>query len=289
MASPRDHAAPVWMVLVLVLSGCAHQTNQRPPSPVIAPAPLSSTSATHPLPTTAIGLYALACDPGSADGCNSAGVFVLDGREGVVPDGTRADALFQRACDLGSAAGCGNLGARMRHKDEVHAIGLLTRACDASWWPGCFVLGDIYAQGDREDPPLAAALLGRACKEKHQPSCAALGVLYKDGKGVTRNTSKAWTLFAGACEANVDFGCALWANLMIQDRATQFDLEQARSIFEKGCTDAFPAGCYAFALACANGVFGDPYTVRSMPLMRRACEHGYGDACAVLAKWLNKD
>jgi TPR repeat protein len=277
------------LVTGLVAAGCARESNLPPPPPQVAPVASSSASSVK-LPSTRFELSLLACQKGSSDGCNTAGALLADGSDGLTPDAARSESLFQRACDLGSAAGCGNLGALLRSRDELHAIGLLTRSCDASWWPGCYVLADIYATGDREDLPLAAALLTRACNGKHQPSCASLAILYQAGTGVPRNVTKARTLLEGACDADVDTGCAFLGNLLVSDDAHRAEeTERARAAFEKGCTDAFPMGCYLFALACAKGFLGDAAVAQSVPLMRRACERGYGDACAVLATWTHDE
>jgi TPR repeat protein len=278
------------VALPLVALACAHESNLPPAPPAPAPVSAPSASASGPAHVSSdpIALFQKACDAGSADGCNSLGVAILDKAAARAADKTRAEALLQRACDLGSPAGCVNLGVQVRSQDEVRAIGVLTRACDQSWWEGCFWLGDIYYTGSHEDPPLAAAVLGRACKGGHQRSCAALGILYQSGSGVAKDLKKAMRLFETACDADVAFACAFWANAMASSD-TMRDVERARAVFPKGCTDAFPAGCYIFGVACASRLLGDDYVPKAEPLMRQACEHGYADACALLGRWMAGD
>ncbi|HLK41204.1 MAG TPA: hypothetical protein VKU41_30845 [Polyangiaceae bacterium] len=119
-----------WGVL-LVLAACARESNLPPPPPQVSVLPTPTARAR--LPETVVGLYTRACDGGSAVGCSNLGIVFSEGRDGATRDDARAQAMFQRACDLGSPAGCGNLGALLRSSDEVRAIGLLTRSCDASW------------------------------------------------------------------------------------------------------------------------------------------------------------
>jgi TPR repeat protein len=270
-------------------AACAHESNLPPPAPVVLPAASGAPSAAKATAgADPVALYRKACDSGSSDGCNSLGVVYIEGRDGVKVDLAEADRWLARACDLGSPAGCGNLGFRLRGQDEVRAIGLLTKACDGSWWEGCYWLADIYAGSDHEDPPLAVQILTKACKGGHERSCGSLGILYQLGKGVAVDKKKANTLYEGACEADVTFACAFWASAMVAADAAPKDVERARKIFPKGCTDDFPFGCFVYGAACANGQLGDDYVDRAMDLERRACEHGYGDACTLLARWMEQ-
>ena len=264
---------------------CAPPSNLPPPPPDVRTLRPASDSSTPPkAPSTIIGLYERSCEGGSAVGCNNLGIVYLEGQHGAKPDRARAERLFERGCDLGAAVGCGNLGFLLRETNTVRAIGLLTRACDGAWLDGCYWLGDIYSQGDHEDLPQAFAVLERACKDGHQRSCASLGLLYQAGRGVTSDARKAAALFDGACSAKVDFACTLLGNLLLSDPKAPADAERARVAYEKGCTDSFPSGCYAFGAACASGKLGKDWLDRADALLRRACEHGVAEACAVLAK-----
>jgi hypothetical protein len=211
----------------------------------------------------------------------------LEGRNGADRNGKHALDLFQRACDLAFAGGCGNLGLLLYkdHREDVRAIGLLTRACDGEWWDGCFFLGDIYFSARHEDLALARGVLERPCKAGHQKSCAELGIIYQLGKGVTKDEGKAMALFQPACAAGVAFACTGIGNILVAGGAAR-DISRARDAYEKGCTDDYPGGCYAFGVVSARGALGQDYLSRAGPLLLRACEHGHADACAFRAKQL---
>jgi TPR repeat protein/predicted Zn-dependent peptidase len=277
------------LVGAALLAACARADNTPPPAPSVPPlAALSAPTTAHEAAPTVTGLYTRACDGGSAVGCNSLALVYLEGRSGQKRDPPRAVTLFQRACDLGSPAACGNLGFLTRQgigvsQDLVRAIGLLTRACDASWWEGCYWLADILFEGDYEDRPRALAALEPACKAGHPKSCASMGVLLQAGKGVPKDSKRAADLLDHACAADVAFACTWLGNMLVQGDGVARDAERARNVYAKGCTDDYPTGCYVFGIVCAKGELGDDYLKRADGLLKRACDHGEADACALLA------
>jgi TPR repeat protein len=238
------------------------------------------------VPEDVLALYQRACDGGSGVGCNNLALARLEGRSGARHDGPLAAKLFQRACDLGVAAGCGNLGFLLHEgkavpPDDVRAIGLLTRACDASWWEGCYWLGDIYFAGEHEDQPQAYALFERACKEGHAKSCASQGLMLQGGHSVPKDGKLALTLLERGCEGGVAFGCTVAGYLLLGNDGVAPDLDHGRKYYERGCTDTYPTGCYAFGMKCMSGAFGE--ACDGVAPLRRACGLGHADACAALA------
>jgi TPR repeat protein len=141
--------------------------------------------------------------------------------------------------------------------DERRAIGLLTRACDASWSLACYWLGDIYFSGEFEDPPQAFLVWERACKANDQRSCASEGVMLQLGKGVGKDLRRALALLTEACKAGVFHACTASANMMAEGDGVPRDVGRARAAYEKGCSDEYPAGCYVLGLMCASGKLGD--------------------------------
>jgi TPR repeat protein len=288
--------SPLVSALAVVAAGCAHPSNAPPAPPVVAP--LAAPSASAPSgksPADAVGLYTRACDGGSAMGCNNLGLVYLEGRSGQARDVAKAVRLLQRACDLNPGSmGCTNLGFLLHQgetvpKDEVRALGLLARACDAQSWQGCYWLGEIYAGSERNDPALALQVWERACKAGDQRSCTGQALFLVEGKGgVTKDTKRAVPLLETACKKEVAAACTLLGNLTIEGDGVTRDVERARSVYAKGCTDDNPQGCYIYGLVCASGRLGEEYVERAESLLRHACDLRYADACATLASRLEK-
>lgn len=273
----------------VALPGCAAESNLPPPPPHVAPLPVNDGGVGEKLPSSASGLYARACDGGSAAGCNNLGLRLLEGRDGEKADPKGAEALFQRACDLGDATACGNLGFLLRTRDPARAIGVLTRACDRSVWFACYWLSDIYSEGDYEDLPLAFSVAVRGCKAGNELSCGNEAIFYWLGHGTAKDEDKASRLFDKACKAGVAFACTGLANLLLASSSSAQSVERIRAAYEAGCVDSFPAGCYMFGLACGSGKLGSDYVPRAEPLLRRACQKGHADACTALAKHIEEE
>jgi uncharacterized protein len=275
--------------LVALVAACAtaRRADAPPPPLPVQPIALASASAA---PQSVVGLYKRACEGGSGLGCNNLGLVYLEGRSGARRDAARSLTFFQRACDLGTAGGCGNLGYLLHEgtevpRDDVRAIGLLTRACDASWWDACYWLADIYFGGEHEDLPNAYAVVERACKTgNHERSCATQGIMLQLGSGVVKDPRHAKSLLGRACEAGVAFACTSLGTLLMEGSPS--DIERARERYARGCTDDHPGGCYVYGMQCASGVFGDHCATDA--LLRHACEKRHADACAALADWMEK-
>lgn len=91
-------------------------------------------------------------------------------------------------------------------------------------------------------------------------------------------------LFEPACKGGLDMACAFFGMMLAKGEGVAKDETRARDVFEQGCTDSFPGGCYLFGTACRAGLLGDEYTPRADALLTRACQHGVGEACNLLAK-----
>jgi TPR repeat protein len=260
-------------------------------APLAAP---SASAASGKSPADSVGLYTRACDEGSAMGCNNLGLVYLEGRLGQARDVAKAVRLLQRACDLNPRSlGCVSLGFLLHQgesvpKDELRALGLLTRACDAESWLGCYWLGEVYAGSERDDPARALEVWERACKAGEQRSCTGQAVLLTEGRGVAKDTKRAVPLLEAACKKEVALACTLLGNLSIEGDGVARDVERARSVYAKGCTDDNPQGCYIYGLLCASGKLGEDYVERAESLLRHACDLRYADACAALASRLEK-
>lgn len=282
-----DPPAAIALLALVAVVACAKSSNAPPPAPVLSASVASSWASSSASPTSVIGLYERACDGGSGDGCNNLALVYFEGRAGAKKDAKRARTFFQRSCDLGAAGGCGNLGYLLHAgeggpRDEVRAIGLLTQACDGSFWESCYWLGDIYYGGEHEDRPMALSVLERACKGGHLQSCASQGVLLADGKGgVSKDALQAAKLLQRACEGKVHFACTGLASLFLHGDGVAADADRARKLYDQGCADDYPGGCYAYGAVCASGALGDQCSADA--LLRRACDLGHANACSALA------
>jgi uncharacterized protein len=241
-----------------------------------------------------VRLYERACDGGSAVGCNNLALEIFEGR--ASGDGftlARGAALLQHACELGSATACGNLGYyllehRTLPRDETRAVGLLTRACEGGYFRACGFLGSLYYEGAREDVPRAVEVLDRGCKGHDALSCATLGSVYHVGKApIAKDDKRALELFESACDAGIAFACTGMGTVLLLKEEPELDRKRAAAAYTGGCVDAFPAGCYALGVACA-GKLGDVCGDRADAALRRACDLGHADGCALLGARLQK-
>jgi TPR repeat protein len=299
---PRDKFAPRVSALVsalaglsVVATGCAQASNAPPAPPVVAPlAAPSASAASGKAPADAVGLYTRACDEGSAMGCNNLGLAYVDGGLGQARDVAKGARLLQRSCDLNPGSmGCTNLGFLLHQgevlpKDELRALGLLTRACDAESWQGCYWLGEVYAGSERNDPARALQVWERGCKGGDQKSCTGQALFLVLGKGVAKDTKRAVPLLETACKKEVAAACTLLGNLTIEGDGVARDVERAGRLYAKGCADDNAQGCYIYALVCASGRLGEDYVERADTLLRHACDLRWADACAMLASRLEK-
>jgi TPR repeat protein len=64
------------------------------------------------------------------------------------------------------------------------------------------------------------------------------------------------------------------------------DIDRGRALLDKACRDDQPQACLVYAIVCSGGSLGPESAARAPALLRRACDHGSADACALLAKVL---
>lgn len=104
-------------------------------------------SASDPLQVAELRLYLTRCSDGIAEACNSAGVWIGDGK-GAPFDFERSATLYQKACELGSGVGCRNYGRRLLigkgvAVDATSARRYFVRACDLGYERGCRELAQL--------------------------------------------------------------------------------------------------------------------------------------------------
>ncbi|MEZ4442661.1 MAG: tetratricopeptide repeat protein [Polyangiaceae bacterium] len=147
------------------------------------------------------------CDLGDGDSCIMAADIQLHGKGGVSRDAAAAASLLQRSCSAKYADACGDLanilfkGEGGTKKAPLAGAKLMVHACslDSGW---CATAGDMSKSVG--DSGLAAKAWQTGCDEEDYESCRKLGQLYAAGEGVSKDATKAKTLFELACAKDED-------------------------------------------------------------------------------------
>ncbi|MFT3711181.1 MAG: tetratricopeptide repeat protein [Archangium sp.] len=145
-------------------------------------------------PAAAVDPLDDACNGGRTRACESLGLLLYTGGEGVPKNLTEARRVFARGCEEGHVNSCVNEGIMQMEGeggpvDLDEAVENLRTACDAKDEKGCARLGLALAPSD---PAAAKPLLTTACKEhKFQLACDELKKLGKDsGSGAAKKKGK---------------------------------------------------------------------------------------------------
>jgi TPR repeat protein len=73
--------------------------------------------------------------------------------------------------------------------------------------------------------------------------CRFLGGMYESGLGVTKDESKAATLYQRGCDASDGSACISLGLMYSQGRGVKTDPVKARALFDKACTAGLARGC----------------------------------------------
>jgi TPR repeat protein len=236
-------------------------------------------------PAKAAALLEHRCGQGVAAACTDLGERYRAG-EGLAKDETRALGLFEKACAGGDADGCGYWGEALARgrgmpRDPVRAVKALGLACEGDDAWSCSELAYLLEEGDGipADPSRAAVLYTKACDAKRASACGALGRLHRLGRGVPKDVARASQLLQEACAAGDAWSCTEAGITALVPTAPRTHAEAAR-FFEQGCEKGNARGCANLAelLMIGTGLTRDRDRART--LMAKACEGGYGPACA---------
>jgi TPR repeat protein len=133
----------------------------------------------------------------------------------------------------------------------------------------------------------AVTLYDQACTGGALLGCSHLGEAYERGFGVTRDVSRAASLFAQSCETEMA-GCFHLADLHTRGEGVAQDYEKAIELFEQACSGTLdqdegspPIGesCFRVGDLYATGAGVDRDLSRASLFFRRACQRGYAEAC----------
>jgi TPR repeat protein len=238
----------------------------------------------------AAALYELGCQRGLHAGspCTALGLLYMTGN-GVVRHPGHAVALFTRGCELGSSSACGNVGTLYASGeagavDDGKAQTFFKRACKRGEKQSCEAATSKLKPGQNAafdaltDADKAAVRKSiEACRPPTAWRCTRWGERFQNGLGVQASAPAAAAFFQQACLLGEPLACAKMGDVLLTG-FTPPRQEEAVPFFKKGCLEGqvMPA-CYD-----AAALLGDEKP-EAQQLNRRACELGFGLACAVLA------
>ena len=166
-------------------------------------------------PSRTVGLYDRACTLGFAEACAAVGSIYAEGKL-VAPDPTRALGMYDRSCAHRDAQGCFTAGifhneGRGGPRSPEAAAERFDQACGLGHATACFNAG-ILLYRERGARPgeneRAAGYFGRACDGQQPAGCLRLGIATLRGLGTGPDVQIAKDLFARACTAGDEDGCA---------------------------------------------------------------------------------
>jgi serine/threonine-protein kinase len=199
-----------------------------------------------------------------------------------------ADAC-ERACN-GTPSACVTHGELVRRyklgdKPMEDAKASFQKGCDAGEQRGCRAYAALL---ERTEPAKAAELYTTACDKSDAAACTLLGVLYEEGRGVTRDASRALGLYDKACKASDKLGCAYQAFILSeglgvrQDEARGTELaKDAATWLAMECDPNHPKQCIALGSMLAIGMGGaNKDEAKALELMQKGCDAGEPAGCA---------
>ncbi len=271
---------------------------------------LAALDAARPDHTTARKLLSKACMPvytgrgkpkeSHPRACHALGVMVRDGKGGP-RDLPRAAELFEIACRDEVADACVDLGQAVYDPPEAaeveaepaRAVELFFNACNAVD-PGdadpsgltlarsCDALGRAYEEGKgvengKKDAERAKELYVKACDAKHASGCVNAGRLAaRQGR---KGLEEAATLFERGCKLDARYGCFELAELHEEKKLADASPDKAAEFYQKTCNIDPTRGCYEAAQLMEKGLVEERGGAIES-LYNLACEHGNAEACA---------
>ena len=130
--------------------------------------------------------------------------------------------------------------------------------------------------------PLAGqdpALLSQACDAGDMQSCDDLGLQYEAGLGVTRDLTRAVTLFQSACDGELMLGCNHLAGMYRTGAGVAQDLTAAANLYEQACDGGMMEACANLGISYERGDGVALDVATAVGLYQRACEAGVTWTC----------
>ena len=175
-----------------------------------------------------------------AEYCNTLGHVLNEGR--IVPrNPLQAAKSFASACDRGLRGGCENL----RELVSTNGSDALKEACGKGDDDGCFILGELYAEGvgTPRDQAAALGLFRRLCARGWMRGCGRLGESYLGGEGTAVDPARAVESFEKACAGGHAACCLAVASVYRRGTGGLENDELARQRLRRACTLGLQRAC----------------------------------------------
>ena len=236
------------------------------------------------------------CDDEDLLGCFRLARQYLNGN-GAERDLARARQIFRRGCREEHWSSCTDLGRYyLNHEEEMEetATYFFRKACEGGDAAGCLNLGYSYlfarvpGSGGYSNFGEARRQFRSACEDGNAFGCWELGACYHSGNGCNRRRRRARQLFDKVtCHDLAPRNC-LFLGRRFRDGREYWqwsgDKERALDLLGRACSLEYWEGCEELGTVYskAGEEFSDP---REREQLKRACEEGYGRACASLGIW----
>jgi uncharacterized protein len=222
-----------------------------------------------------------ACDLGSSDSCNGAGVAYLDWPE--VKDRAKSKRLLEKACNDQHGLACANLGTLQSEQAPQQAQKAYARSCDLGTPLGCASLGNtLLNSSDAKDQKLATDKLRMACEDNVASACTNLGFQYFDGRGVPVDHDKGISYYERACGRDGGLACVLLGHVYLEGKGRERSAPKALELYAKGCELHEAVGCSFVGrlLIWGEGIERNQEVGRKF--LGRACDQGHAESCRLL-------
>jgi TPR repeat protein len=191
---------------------------------------------------------------GSAEAFNELGLVHMEGKL-VKRDPGVATHLFAKACELGNSAGCANAAIQFLFHGTAKSLDEAGQVLD--------YLENAAAHGT------------------NAVACYLMGFAFDSGRGRPVDRSKAVELYAKGCDlGNID-ACKALARMRLSGE-TVATADQVVRALEKACGASDAEACMYLALVYHNGDGVPRDEAQALSLLKKACELGAGQACAML-------
>jgi TPR repeat protein len=211
------------------------------------------------------------CDGGSAEAC----VLLADeyGRSGQDPRAERRLELLARACTLNNAQCNGLAVLATSEKQAIMRVSadrdLARKACTGGNGQACLTGGRMYKNGTAPDPSQAIPLFEDACDQNMAEGCREAGQFYMDGRDVPVDLEKARVLLDKACSEGDGAGCSSLGLLFL--RTEPPNLDSSTRYFGSACNLNDANGCFQLGKAVLAGQGTAPDTGQARAAFEKAC------------------
>jgi TPR repeat protein len=204
--------------------------------------------------------------------------------------------ISPKRCDAGDAALCYSIGLAYDNGTDGFSVnrklaaGYYEKACARDIAGACTNLGLLYrnGRGVTKDVSRAAALYKKACDANEPSACSNLGLLHNSGEGVAKDESRATALFDKACTAGNAYACSLLGDQYGNGRGAARDEAKAAVNYTKACDGGIPESCTNLGYRYRNGQGVAKDLPKAVALYQKACLAKEPTACLNLGLLYNQ-